>query len=49
MLRGRENQHEDIAKQKIQGFIASLEEIYRLDSPVKKSGNTFTAILKLIK
>ena len=49
MLRGRENQYGDIAREKITSFVASLEELYKLESPIKQSGNTFSAMLKPIK
>ncbi|PZM85031.1 translation initiation factor IF-3 [Candidatus Gracilibacteria bacterium] len=46
MLRGRENQYENIAKEKMDSFITRIEEFYKLDGAVKKTGNTFTAMLK---
>lgn len=46
-LRGRENQYEDIALEKIQEFIASVEGFYKKDekSKLQKQGNTFNVIL----
>ena len=46
-LRGRENQYEDIALEKIQEFIASVDEFYKKDekSKVQKQGNAFNVIL----
>ncbi len=46
-LRGRENQYEDIALQKIEEFIASLEDVYKKDekSKILKQGNAFNIIL----
>lgn len=46
-LRGRENQYEDLATDKINEFVASLEEFYRRDekSKILKQGNTFNLIL----
>lgn len=46
-LRGRENQYEDLALEKINEFIASVEEFYRKDEKTKvaKQGNTFNIIL----
>ena len=46
-LRGRENQYEDLAIQKIQEFVASMEDYYRKDekSKVLKQGNTFNLVL----
>ncbi|MCP4524051.1 MAG: translation initiation factor IF-3 [Candidatus Gracilibacteria bacterium] len=49
MLRGRENQYGDIALDKMNTFVKGLSEIYKADSVVKRSGNTFTAMLKPIK
>lgn len=49
MLRGRENQYGEIASDKMNSFVKSLSEIYKLDAQVKRSGNTFTAMLKPIK
>jgi len=31
MLKGRENQYEQLAREKINDFVASLSEAYRLD------------------
>lgn len=46
-LRGRENQYEDIAVEKIEEFIASVEDFYKQDEKTKiqKHGNTFNIIL----
>lgn len=46
-LRGRENQYEDLAVEKINEFIASLEHCYKKDaqSKVMKQGNTFNIVL----
>ncbi len=46
-LRGRENQYEDLAIEKIQEFVASVEAFYRKDekSKVLKQGNTFNLVL----
>jgi translation initiation factor IF-3 len=49
MLRGRENQYSEIAADKMKTFIESLEELYKLDGQIKKSGNTFNAMLKVKK
>ncbi len=49
MLRWRENHYENIASEKIQSFVASLEEVYKLEWQVKKNGNTFVAMMKPIK
>lgn len=46
-LRGRENQYESLAIQKIEEFIASVSDFYRKDdkSKVIKQGTTFNIIL----
>lgn len=46
-LRGRENQYEDIALEKIQEFVASVDDFYKRDekSKVQKQGNAFNVIL----
>lgn len=49
MLRWRENNYGDLAMEKITSFVASLEEIYKLEGQIKRSGNTFSAMLKPIK
>ena len=49
MLRGRENHYGDLASEKIQSFITSLEDIYKADAPVKRTGNTFNVIMKTKK
>ena len=49
MLRWRENQYASLADEKIKSFIASLDEIYKLEWQVKKSWNTFSAFLKVKK
>lgn len=49
MLRGRENHYGELAAEKMQTFVDSIADIYKLDSPVKRMGNTFHAMLKPIK
>jgi len=46
-LRGREKAHGDIAKEKIQEFITSLEEKYPLvvEQPITRSGGTVSAVV----
>lgn len=46
-LRGRENQYEDLARDKINEFIASVADIYKTDPNMKlmKQGNTFNITL----
>ena len=46
-LRGRENQYEDLAMQKINEFISSLEAFYKRDpaSKIVKQGNNFNIVL----
>lgn len=49
MLRWRENHYWDLALKKIQAFVESLEDIYKVENEVKKAWNTFSALLKTIK
>jgi len=49
MLRWRENHYGDIALEKMKSFVTSLEHIYKLENELKKSGNTFSALLKTLK
>ncbi|MBW7954573.1 translation initiation factor IF-3 [Candidatus Gracilibacteria bacterium] len=44
-LRGRENRYEDIAKSKIESFIKTLEDFYKIDKNIVRSGNNFFAML----
>jgi len=46
MLRWRENHYSDLAIEKMESFIKSLEEIYKLENRVTRSRNIFTAMLK---
>jgi translation initiation factor IF-3 len=49
MLRWRENHYSDLAREKITGFVQSLDEIYKLEWEIKKNRNVFIAMLKLKK
>ncbi len=49
MLRWRENNYADIANNKINSFVESLNEIYKLEWTIKRNWNTFIAMLKPIK
>ena len=44
-LRGRENRYEDIAKSKIESFIKTLEDFYKIDKNIVKSWNNYFAML----
>lgn len=46
MLRGRENHYGELAFEKMNHFVTSIEEIYKLDNPIKRMWNTFHAMLK---
>lgn len=46
MLRWRENQYARLAWEKIEHFVSILEEIYKLEWQIKKTWNTFSAMLK---
>ena len=49
MLKWRENHYATLAEEKINSFVESLSEIYKLEWTVKKNWNTFIAMLKTIK
>lgn len=49
MLKWRENHYESIASEKINSFVNSLGEFYKLDWPIKKNWNTFISMLKPVK
>jgi hypothetical protein len=36
----------DIAFEKINSFVKSIEDVYKLDGEIKKAGNIFIATLK---
>ena len=46
MLKWRENQYGELAMKKMSSFIISLEDIYKLEWEIKRSGNIFSAFLK---
>ncbi len=46
MLRGRENHYGDLAMEKMKSFVTSLEDIYKADGEVRRSGNMFNVMLK---
>ena len=49
MLRWRENHYANIAQEKMDNFIHKIEDIYKLEWKINKTGNTFSAILKTLK
>lgn len=49
MLKWRENQYADIASEKMNSFVNSLSEIYKLEWTIRKNWNTFIAMMKTIK
>ncbi|PIE85460.1 translation initiation factor IF-3 [Candidatus Gracilibacteria bacterium] len=49
MLRGRENQYSDLAFAKMESFVKSLEEFYKMEGQIKKTGNTFSVYLKILQ
>lgn len=49
MLRWRENHYGELASEKMTSFVKCLSDIYKLEGQIKRSGNTFTAMLKPIK
>ncbi len=49
MLKWRENHYAELASEKINSFVKSLSETYKLEWVVRKNWNTFIAMLKTIK
>jgi len=49
MLRWRENHYAGLAEEKINTFVESLSETYKLEWSIRKNWNTFIAMLKTIK
>ncbi len=49
MLRWRENQYSDLAFAKMESFVKSLEEFYKMEWQIKKTGNTFSVYLKILQ
>lgn len=49
MLKWRENHYVDLASEKMNSFVESISEIYKLEWEVRKNWNTFIAMLKTIK
>jgi len=49
MLRWRENHYGELALEKIEHFVKSIEEFYTPHAPVKRAGNTFNVLLKVKK
>ena len=48
-LRGRENHYAGLAFEKMNHFVWMIEEFYKIDKPVAKAGNNFTAMFKVKK
>lgn len=46
MLRWRENHYWELAMKKMEAFVESLEETYKQDGVIKRSGNIFSVMLK---
>ncbi len=49
MLKWRENHYAELAGEKMNAFVNSLSEVYKLEWEVRKNWNTFIAMLKTIK
>lgn len=45
MLKGRENQYERLAREKMEEFVTSLSEVYKLEGQITKAGNVIHAML----
>ena len=48
-LRWRENHYAGLAFEKMNHFVSMIEEFYKIDKPVAKAWNNFTAMFKVIK
>lgn len=44
-LRWRENQYEDIAREKIESFLITLDDFYKVDKKLTKAGSNFFVML----
>ena len=49
MLKWRENHYASLASEKMNSFVESLSETYKLEWAVRKNWNTFIAMLKTLK
>jgi len=49
IMKGREKAHKNLALEKINNFISSLEKVAKVDQPARLSGFQYIAILKPIK
>jgi translation initiation factor IF-3 len=49
MLRWRENHYANLALEKMESFVKSLSDIYKLEWPIRRNWNNFVAMLKVIK
>lgn len=49
MMKWRENQYSDLAKNKMASFIKSLDDIYKIEKDISHSWNTISVNLKTIK
>ncbi len=44
-LKGRENQYEDIAKEKIESFVLMLDDFYKIDKKLTRAGSNFFVMM----
>lgn len=49
MLRGRENHYADMARERMEHFVAMLSDIYDLEKKIMQNGSNFVANLKVKK
>ena len=49
MLRWRENHYGSLAMEKMETFMKLIEEVYKMEAPIKRNWNTFIAMLKVKK
>ena len=48
-MKWRENQHNDLAREKIKTFVNTLSEYYKIDKDISQAGSNLIIMLKTIK
>ncbi|NUJ97348.1 translation initiation factor IF-3 [Candidatus Gracilibacteria bacterium] len=49
VMKGRENQYIDIAREKMRNFVISLDGVYKIEKDIVQNGNNLVVNLKTIK
>jgi translation initiation factor IF-3 len=49
VMKGRENQYIDIAREKMRNFVISLDWVYKIEKDIVQNGNNLVVNLKTIK